>query len=203
MSFSLQSVSAWISSRLSKTCDTAPVHTRIHLYSNTHTHKLNYKLNYLGTPSTSWKCLMQTLNMTDHKHNNTQAQTGKGKQQRKKEKKKAKTTHQRQYRIQQVIDKQTQTNTQTIEPQVPAASPTHAAKPEKQRYMVSIQNQKKNHFTTSVWIMLRGAEQPRKMEKLCRNMEERNPILCASNIFWHNNGWAKKKKKKLTAWVQN
>lgn len=90
MSFSLQSVSAWISSRLSKTCDTAPVHTRIHLYSNTHTHKLNYKLNYLSTPSTSWKCLMQTLNMTDHKHNNTQAQTGKGKQQRKKEKKKGK-----------------------------------------------------------------------------------------------------------------
>lgn len=115
-------------------------------------------------------------------------------------KKKAKTTHQRRYQIQQVTDKQTQTNTQTIEPQVPAASPTHAAKPEKQRYMVSIQRQKKNHFTTSVWIMLRGAEQPRKMEKLCRNMEERNPILYASNIFWHN-GWAK--KNKLTERVQN
>lgn len=41
----------------------------------------------------------------------------------------------------------------TIEPQVPAASPTHAAKPEKQRYMASIQQQEKGHVTKSVWMV--------------------------------------------------
>lgn len=68
---------------------------------------------------------------------------------------------------------------QTIEPQVPAASPTHAAKPEKQQYMVSIQCQKKDYFTSkSVSMIVRLAIQPRKMERMCRNMEEKNPILC-------------------------
>lgn len=47
------------------------------------------------------------------------------------------------------IDAQT---LRTIEPQVPAASPTHAAKPEKQRYMASIQQQEKGHVTKSVWM---------------------------------------------------
>lgn len=51
---------------------------------------------------------MQTLNMTDHKHNNTQARTGKGKPQRKNKGKNH--THQRRYQIQQVTDKQTQTH---------------------------------------------------------------------------------------------
>lgn len=38
----------------------------------------------------------------------------------------------------------------TIEPQVPAASPTHAAKPEKQRYMASIHQKKVSSKSHSV-----------------------------------------------------
>lgn len=94
-----------------------------------------------------------TLNRTDHKHNITQAQTGKVKQ---KMQQKLDTQQQRQTLQNTTAHRQTQ-NTQTIEPQVPAASPTHAAKPEKQRYIVSIQRQKKNHFTkVSVDDVTRG-----------------------------------------------
>lgn len=73
MSFSLQSVSAWISSRLSKTCDTAPVHTRIRLYSNTHIQaepQVQLLQVHQALPENVWckHWTWQTTNTTLHKH---------------------------------------------------------------------------------------------------------------------------------------
>lgn len=57
----------------------------------------------------------------------------------------------------------TQTQTpRTIEPQVPAASPTHAAKPEKQRYMASIQHQKKVTFQSQSGWWVRMSRTPKE-----------------------------------------
>lgn len=114
MSFSLQSVSAWISSRLSKTCDTAPVRTRIYLYSNTHAHRMNYKFNYL-------KYTKHFLKMFDantkHDRLRTQHYTSTNRQRKtakKEKKKKTQNTHQqRQTLLNPTTHRQTDTNKHT------------------------------------------------------------------------------------------
>lgn len=104
----------------------------------------------------------QTTNTTLHKH----------KQAKEDNKLKRKNNTQQQRR--RTLRITTHKHIQTIEPQVPAASPTHAAKPEKQQYMVSIQRQKKDYFTSkSVSMIVQLAIQPRKMERMCTNMEEK------------------------------
>lgn len=92
-----------------------------------------------------------TTNTILHKHK--QAKENKKMQQ----KLNTQQQHQQRQTLQNTTAHRQTQNTQTIEPQVPAASPTHAAKPEKQRYIVSIQRQKKNHFTkVSVDDVTRG-----------------------------------------------
>lgn len=133
----------------------------------------------------TWKTTHTTL----HRHKQA-------KEDYKLKRKKTKTLHNNRRRTLRTTHKHI--HIQTIEPQVPAASPTHAAKPEKQQYMVSIQRQKKDYFTSkSVSMIVQLAIQPRKMERMCWNMEEKNPILCTLNMFWQNGCVAQKKSPKL------
>lgn len=101
---------------------------------------------------------MQTLNMTDNTHTTLHKHKQAKEDNNWKEKKRL---HNRRRTLRITTHKHI--HIQTIEPQVPAASPTHAAKPEKQQYMVSIQRQKKDYFTSkSVSMIVRLAIQPRK-----------------------------------------
>lgn len=127
----------------------------------------------------------QTANTTLHKH----------KQAKEDNKFKRKNTTQQRRRTLRITTHK-HIHIQTIEPQVPAASPTHAAKPEKQQYMVSIQRQKKDYFTSkSVSMIVRLAIQPRKDGENVQKYGRKKSNIIYLTHFWHNGCVPQKKLK--------